>query len=96
MRQERGIFIINAPSLPLFNKEGDVGSLRIRMQIIINGEQKDFKEGLSVIALLAELGVQKERVAVELNLDIVPKGRFGDTILKDGDSVEIVSFVGGG
>ncbi len=66
------------------------------MQIIVNGEQKDFNGGLTVIALLAEIGVQKERVAVELNLDIVPKGRFGDTILKDGDRVEIVSFVGGG
>ena len=66
------------------------------MQIIVNGEQKDFKEGFTIIALLAELGVQNERVAVELNLDIVPRGRFGDTILKDGDRVEIVSFVGGG
>ncbi len=66
------------------------------MQIIVNGEQKDFKEGFTIIALLAELGVQNERVAVELNLDIVPKGRFGDTILKDGDRIEIVSFVGGG
>ena len=66
------------------------------MQIIVNGEQKDFKEGFTIIALLAELGIQKERVAIELNLDIVPKGRFDDTILKDGDRVEIVSFVGGG
>lgn len=66
------------------------------MRIFVNGEQKELSGGLTVIALLAELGVQKERVAVELNLDIVPKGRFGDTVLKDGDSIEIVSFVGGG
>ncbi len=66
------------------------------MKIVINGEEREVLEGLTVIALLAEIGVQKERVAVELNLDIVPKGRFGDTILKDGDRVEIVSFVGGG
>lgn len=66
------------------------------MKIVINGEEREVLEGLTVIALLAELGIQKERVAVELNLDIVPKGRFGDTILKDGDRVEIVSFVGGG
>lgn len=66
------------------------------MRIFVNGEQKELSGGLTVIALLAELGVQTERVAVELNLDIVPKGRFGDTILKEGDSVEIVSFVGGG
>ena len=66
------------------------------MKIHINGEVREVFEGLPVIALLDELGVQKERVAVELNLDIVPKGRFADTILKDGDRVEIVSFVGGG
>lgn len=66
------------------------------MKIVINGEEREVLEGLTVIALLVEVGVQKERVAVELNLDIVPKGRFGDTILKDGDRVEIVSFVGGG
>lgn len=66
------------------------------MQIIVNGEQKQIQEGFTIIALLAELGIQKERVAIELNLDIVPKGRFDDTILKDGDRVEIVSFVGGG
>jgi len=66
------------------------------MKIHINGEVREVFEGLPVIALLAELGVQKERVAVELNLDIVPKGRFADTILKDGDRVEIISFVGGG
>ena len=66
------------------------------MKVMINGEVREVSEGLTVLALLAELGIQKERVAVELNLDIVPKGRFGDTILKDGDRIEIVSFVGGG
>lgn len=48
------------------------------------------------MVLLDLLGVQKERVAVELNLNIVPKGRFGETVLKNGDRIEIVSFVGGG
>lgn len=66
------------------------------MQISVNGEQKYLKEGSTVTALLAELGILKERVAVELNLSPVSKGRFGDTVLKNGDSVEIVSFVGGG
>lgn len=66
------------------------------MKIIVNGEQKQIQEGLTVTALLDELGIQKDRVAVELNLDIVPKGRFGEIPLKDGDRVEIVNFVGGG
>ena len=66
------------------------------MKVVVNGEEKDISEGLTVEGLLNKLGIGKERVAVELNLDIVPKGRFGDTILKNGDRVEIVSFVGGG
>lgn len=66
------------------------------MSIILNGEEKEVSGGSTVAALLHELGIQKERVAVELNLEIVPKGRFAETLLKDGDRVEIVSFVGGG
>lgn len=66
------------------------------MIINVNGEQREVQDGLTVTALLEELGIQKEKVAVELNLNIVAKGRFPDTLLKDGDRVEIVSFVGGG
>ncbi len=66
------------------------------MSIILNGEEKEVSGGSTVASLLDELGIQKERVAVELNLDIVPKSRFAETLLKDGDRVEIVSFVGGG
>lgn len=66
------------------------------MEITVNGEQKQIQEGFTVMGLLDLLGVQKERVAVELNLNIVPKGRFGETVLKNGDRIEIVSFVGGG
>jgi thiamine biosynthesis protein ThiS len=66
------------------------------MKVVVNGEEKDISEGSTVEGLLNKLGIGKEMVAVELNLDIVPKGRFDDTILKDGDRVEIVSFIGGG
>lgn len=66
------------------------------MNVAVNGEEKEIPEGLTVEGLLNKLHISRERVAVELNLDIVPKGRFDDTILKDGDRVEIVSFVGGG
>lgn len=66
------------------------------MKIVINGEERHVLEGLTILELLVELRIQKERVAVELNLDIVPKSRFAETVLNDGDRVEIVSFVGGG
>lgn len=66
------------------------------MKITLNGEPRELQDGLTVTALLEELGIQKASVAVELNLDIVPKGSFADTVLKDGDRIEIVSFVGGG
>lgn len=66
------------------------------MKIVINGEEREVLEDLTVTALLDELGVHKERVAVELNLEIVAKAKFEETILKEGDRVEIVSFVGGG
>ena len=61
----------------------------------INGEQLD-KAGMSVADLLADLDTNGQRVAVELNEDIVPRAEYGSTFLKDGDSVEVVRFVGGG
>ena len=66
------------------------------MKVVVNGEEKDISEGLTVEGLLNKLNIGKERVAVELNLDIVPKNSFADVVLKDEDRVEIVSFVGGG
>lgn len=61
----------------------------------INGEDLDV-DGSSVTEYLNSAGYDFRRVAVELNGDIVPKAQYADTIFKDGDSVEIVSFVGGG
>ena len=61
----------------------------------INGENLDVV-GKSVTEYLNSAGYDRMRVAVELNGDIVPKAQYTDTIFKDGDSVEIVSFVGGG
>lgn len=67
-----------------------------RMQIVLNGEQRDIPEGASISALLASLGVDKQRVAVELNEQVVPKARHAETTLKPADRVEVVTFVGGG
>lgn len=52
--------------------------------------------GQTVAEYLAAAGYDPLRVAVERNGEIVPKGRYGDAVLEDGDSVEVVSFVGGG
>ena len=61
----------------------------------INGENLDVV-GNSVAEYLNSAGYDLMRVAVELNGDIVPKAQYDDTIFKDGDNVEVVSFVGGG
>lgn len=61
----------------------------------INGEQLD-KAGKSVSEMLAEMGISGQRVAVEINEEIVPKAKYDETILKDEDTVEVVRFVGGG
>lgn len=66
------------------------------MTIQINGEAKEVTDGVSVTQLLEELQIRPGRVVIELNRDIVPRDNFGATILKAGDTLEIVHFVGGG
>jgi thiamine biosynthesis protein ThiS len=69
------------------------------MQLQINGEQRDFSDAPSpftVAALMETLGMKADRVAVELNLDIVPRDLWSETQLQEGDRLEIVHFVGGG
>ena len=66
------------------------------MQIVLNGDPIETVDGCSVEALLQQLGISRERVAVELNADIVPKAGYEKQLLSDGDKIEIVHFVGGG
>lgn len=61
----------------------------------INGEEAD-AAGRTVAEFLASSGYKTERVVVEVNETIVPKGRYAETVLRDGDQVEIVCFMGGG
>ena len=61
----------------------------------INGELLD-KDGKTVTEMLADMDISGQRVAVELNEEIVPKSKYGETVLKDGDKIEVVRFVGGG
>jgi len=62
----------------------------------INGEQREFPDGLTIAALVAQLGMKPDRVAVELNLEIVPRSNWEATVLKNNDKLEVVHFVGGG
>jgi len=66
------------------------------MTLTINGESRDFPDGITLAALVAQLGMKADRVAVELNLEIVPRPQWESTVLKNGDKLEIVHFVGGG
>jgi sulfur carrier protein len=66
------------------------------MKIHINGEEKEITDGLSLARLLEELQIRPGRVVIELNRDIVSREAHGSTMLKEGDALEIVHFVGGG
>ena len=66
------------------------------MTITLNGDPHEIPGPLSVSALLAQLEIDARRVAVELNLDVVKKAAYDSSVIKDGDEVEIVNFVGGG
>jgi len=66
------------------------------MDITLNGEKKSVPDGLAVLGLLQFLKIQPERVAVELNLNVVKKNDYATAQVKDGDSVEVVSFMAGG
>jgi len=67
-----------------------------QMQVVINGEDRNFEAPLTLAGLVQALGMKTDRVAVELNRDIVPRDQWDRTQLADGDRLEIVHFVGGG
>ena len=64
--------------------------------VIINGNAVSFSKPTTIGAYLDENQYRRQRIAVEKNGEIVPKSRYGETLLRDGDALEIVSFVGGG
>ena len=64
--------------------------------VTLNGENRVLPGALSIDGLLRELGLDARKVAVERNLEIVPKSAFTATRLSDGDNLEIVHFIGGG
>ena len=66
------------------------------MQVVLNGDFVETVNGSSVDMLLKQLGISRERVAVELNAEIVPKADYEKQLLSDDDKIEVVHFVGGG
>ena len=66
------------------------------MNLTVNGEDRSFGALASLSDLVAELGLDARKVAVERNLEIVPRSAYGKTALADGDRIEIVHFIGGG
>ena len=66
------------------------------MRVELNGEPKELAEGATLLTLIEQLSLAPERVAVELNRDVVRRADWPATRLSDGDRVEIVHFVGGG
>ena len=85
----RGLFRVTVKSY---------GAMRYisRMELFVNGEPKTCTEPVSLAQFIQQLAMKGDRVAVELNREIVPRAQWGDTQLHDGDRLEIVHFVGGG
>lgn len=66
------------------------------IQIVVNGEAREVPGGLGVTALLSHLGLPADRVAIERNLEILPRSQWVATLVQPGDRYEIVHLVGGG
>jgi thiazole synthase len=66
------------------------------LSIRVNGEHRRVPSGMTIAELAAQLGLEPTRVAVERNLEIVPRSTLAEVAIEDGDDFEIVTFVGGG
>ncbi len=66
------------------------------MRVTVNGEAREVAEGLSIRELVVYLGLDAGPVAVERNMEVVPRAEHATTVLREGDVLEIVHFVGGG
>ena len=66
------------------------------MEITLNGEKYNLEMGSNIVDLIEKLGLNIDKLAIERNLEIVPKSKFAMTIIEEGDKLEIVHFIGGG
>jgi len=66
------------------------------VEVVVNGEARQFPDGMTVTQLLEEMALTGKRLAVEVNLEIVPRSTYAEHRLQSGDRVEIVHAIGGG
>ncbi|MEQ9528541.1 MAG: sulfur carrier protein ThiS [Parvibaculaceae bacterium] len=66
------------------------------MKLTVNGELRDVEGPMTVLGLVVSFGLKPQKIAVERNLEIVPRSAYGEVALAEGDRIEIVNFVGGG
>jgi len=68
----------------------------LKMNIVLNGQQREMEDGITLAVLLEQLQLEPRNVAIEVNLDLVPRTHHAECALGEGDRVEIVTLVGGG
>jgi sulfur carrier protein len=66
------------------------------MQLKVNGEMREFEEGSTLLDLIRSLGLEERVMAAALNMEIVKQDAWGSAVLKEGDTLELLDFVGGG
>lgn len=66
------------------------------MKVIVNGTQHDFSDNTTIADLIAQLELKDRKIAIEMNLEVVPSARHNSTLLAEGDRIEIIEAVGGG
>ena len=69
---------------------------RSDMELVVNGKSMRCAKGMTLLGLLGELGLAPEAIVVERNAEFVQRSQYGDTALSDGDTLELIQFVGGG
>jgi thiazole synthase len=69
---------------------------KVTISISVNGEVRPVRPGMSIADMLEAIGLNPRKVAVEQNLEVVPRSTFGEVMVSEGDRFEIVHFVGGG
>jgi len=66
------------------------------MEILVNGQEKKYNYNLSLEDLIMEIGLNNEKIAIEVNNEIVPRSQLKNKLIVDGDNIEIITAVGGG
>ena len=82
--------------MSLTGKRPIIADMQTRATVTLNGESRDLDMPISVAGLIGKLGLDTRKVAVERNMEIVPRSTYAETWLADGDELEIVHFIGGG